>query len=287
MSARTAREDDVSARPAAAGDRRRPAVLRTMEEVPREVFVAAGRPRSMPIATARSASPAVKPSASPSWWPTCRRPHPSRSPPARPHPHRPTHPSMKESDHGDPRGPRSLPEHPYPQEEITDAFARVIATAAGWTSGCSAGSTPTPGSGRGTLVLPLEEYGELDDFGDANDLSSSTRSSWARGRCRTRSRRPTSPRTDVDLIVSATVTGLAVPSLDARIAALIGLRPTSSGCRWSGSAASPARPGSPGCTTTCSATPTRSPCWSRRALLADRAARRRLDAQPGRQRALR
>ena len=45
------------------------AVLRTMEEVPREVFVAAPI-ATMPIATARSASPAGRPSASPSWSPT-------------------------------------------------------------------------------------------------------------------------------------------------------------------------------------------------------------------------
>jgi len=45
------------------------AVLRAMEEIPREMFVKRSIvPR--PTATARSASPAGRPSASPSWWPT-------------------------------------------------------------------------------------------------------------------------------------------------------------------------------------------------------------------------
>ena len=68
---------------------------------------------------------------------------------------------------------------------------------------------------------------------------------------------------DVDLLMTATVTGLAAPSLDARLVARSGCARTSSGCRCSGSAASPARPASPGCTTTSSATRTTSPCCCR------------------------
>ncbi len=86
----------------------------------------------------------------------------------------------------------ALPEHRYPQAEITDAFAAVIATPAGSTSGCCAASTPTPGVEHRHLVLPLEEYGELDGLRRRpTTCSSSTPSSSGPGRWWTRSRPPT------------------------------------------------------------------------------------------------
>ena len=45
------------------------AVLRAMEAIPRDAFVEPPI-AATPIATPRSASPAGRPSASPSWWPT-------------------------------------------------------------------------------------------------------------------------------------------------------------------------------------------------------------------------
>ena len=117
-----------------------------------------------------------------------------------------------------------LPEHTYAQEEITDAFAGVIADG-GLDESLLRRFHANAGVRQRSLVLPLEAYGELDGFTEANDLFiSNAVELGARAVVDALKAAGLTP-TDVDLIVSATVTGLAIPTLEARIATLIGLRP--------------------------------------------------------------
>jgi alkylresorcinol/alkylpyrone synthase len=116
-----------------------------------------------------------------------------------------------------------LPQHRHSQPEVTAAFSEVLG-AHGVTRNLLERVHANAGVSHRHLALPLERYAALADFGEANtefirvavDLGAE-----AVGQAlQSAGLRPT----DVDLVVSTTVTGVAVPPMEARVAARLGLR---------------------------------------------------------------
>jgi alkylresorcinol/alkylpyrone synthase len=74
-------------------------------------------------------------------------------------------------------------------------------------------------------ALPLSRYSKLSGFTEANDLYIEIGLDLAEQALRTALDDAKVKPSDVDIVFSTTVTGLAVPTLEARLAARVGLRP--------------------------------------------------------------
>ncbi|MFG3496422.1 type III polyketide synthase [Streptomyces sp. NPDC047928] len=117
-----------------------------------------------------------------------------------------------------------LAPHRHVQREITDMVARHCLPA-------GADRRVLDRLHRGALVrsrhtaLPLDRYGALDDFGAVNDaFIAGAVELGAEAVAGALDEAGLSPR-DVDLLVFTSVTGIAAPSVDARLAGRLGLRP--------------------------------------------------------------
>jgi alkylresorcinol/alkylpyrone synthase len=117
-----------------------------------------------------------------------------------------------------------LPPHRYPQREITETFAEICLGPEGRRQLLQRLHSSAQVGSR-NLALPLERYRDLGGFGAANDAfleeSVALGSRAVLGALEQAGLAPE----DVDVVLSTTVTGFAVPSIEARVATAIGLRP--------------------------------------------------------------
>ena len=120
---------------------------------------------------------------------------------------------------------RALPPHEYPQKQLIDAFKRHWAK-----------EHYNPARldrlhqnvlvGSRHLALPLEAYDELETWGQANDAWIRVAQDVGGEAIQSALSAVDLQPTDLDAIFTVTVTGVATPSLDARLVNRLGLKPS-------------------------------------------------------------
>ena len=118
-----------------------------------------------------------------------------------------------------------LPPHTYPQAEITELVTELCLPAGGASRRVAQRLHANAGVATRHLAVPLEQYRELDTFTKANDVFLDVAVELGSRAVAAALAEAGLGVEDVDVLVSTTVTGLAAPSLDARIAGRLGMRP--------------------------------------------------------------
>jgi alkylresorcinol/alkylpyrone synthase len=117
-----------------------------------------------------------------------------------------------------------LPPHRYTQSELTAAFTEMCLGPDGNQALLARLHANAQVSVR-HLVLPLEQYATLTGFGESNDLFIAHAVQLGAAALTGALQRAGIAPDEVDVVISTTITGIAVPSIEARIAQLVGLRP--------------------------------------------------------------
>ncbi len=117
----------------------------------------------------------------------------------------------------------AMPAHRYRQDEITEMFADLVLP--GQDQALLRRFHASAGVEFRNLVLPLEAYPRLRSFGQANDVFIDAGLDLAERATRDALDAARLQPSDVDLVLLTSVTGVAAPSLDARLVGRLGLRP--------------------------------------------------------------
>ena len=121
-----------------------------------------------------------------------------------------------------------VPERSYPQEQITAMLLDLVSPSGGMAPDRRALMQRlhrNSGVSTRSLALPVEEYAGLRGFTDANDAFLRVGTELGARAVRTALEQVGLGAGDVDVVLSTTVTGVAAPSLDARLVGPLGLRP--------------------------------------------------------------